>query len=82
MNDILDYIFNNMKKLDTRQDRIIRVLNKCRSRADLSCNIAIFLYVFTIWKALRDGARTVVLIRKIEELEKRLNEYTEHDEEV
>lgn len=30
MNDILDYIFNNMKKLDSRQDRIIRVLNRHR----------------------------------------------------
>ena len=30
MNDILDYIFNNMKKLDNRQDRIISVLNRHR----------------------------------------------------
>lgn len=82
MNDTLNYIFSSMNKLDNRQDRIVRVLNKCRCSADLSRNVAIFLCVFTILKALRDGNRTVVLIRKVEELEKRLNEYTEHDEEV
>lgn len=82
MNDILDYIFNNMKKLDNRQDRIIRALNRCRISTNLSCNISLVLCLYSIWKELGHNAEISILNRKIEDLEKRLNEYADDHEEV
>ena len=82
MNDVLSYIFNNIKRLDNRQDRIVSALNKCKRSTTLSYKISIFLCLFSIWKELKYNADISILNRKIEDLEKRLNEYADDNEEV
>jgi hypothetical protein len=84
MNDILDYIFNNMKKLDNCQDRIIRVLNRHRKWNQYLNSATVILCVISIIQEYRlCEARTNIenLDRRIRLLEDELCE-TNADKEV
>ena len=85
MSDVINYIFSNMKKLDNDQDKIISAVNKCKrnnmllGKTTLLLSIHVMICALALSKNILD---ITILNRKIEELEKRLDEYTYSNKEV
>lgn len=85
MSDVINYIFSNMKKLDNNQANIIRACNKYRESIRFLGKTTACLLIFSIIYELKLYKHYVdidILNRKIEELEKRLDEYTYSNKEV
>ena len=77
MNDIFNYIFNNMKRFDNKQDKIIKALNSCKRNSRFLSRTTAYLCVVSLICELTLYKHNVdinILDRKIKELEARLNE--------
>ena len=85
MNDIFNYIFNNMNRLDNKQDKIIKVLNRCKRNNRFLSRTTAYLCVVSLICGLTLYKHNVdinILDRKIKELEARLNEDADSGKEV
>ena len=84
MNDVLNYIFKNMNKLDINQAKLILACNRYRKSIRFLEKTTAYLCISAVICELilyKHSVDITILNRKIEELEARLDECTERNNE-
>ena len=80
MNEIYNYLYNNLRKLENRQDRLVKAVNKC-CKSNRQLNTMMFVVEITIliqeMKLNKHRDCIESLNRKIKELEAKLDENKE-----
>lgn len=80
MNEIYNYLFNNLRKLENRQDRLAKAINKCcKSNRQLNTMMFVAGITMLIQEMRLNEHRDCIEIlnRKIKELEAKLDENKE-----